>query len=225
VSEPRSERGARAAGGERTACPACGAALETPLGCHACGRLLEATGAPSPFAILGLRPAWSIDKADLKRRLLRTSRLVHPDFHGTSTPAARALAETNAALLNGAYEVLLDDFLRADWLLAHRGGPSDAQERQMPAEFLMEVLEWNEELDEAESTPPGSPMRAALDGLARRLREARERQLEAAGAALEDLDRRGSTGPERLVEIRRALNAVRYLSRALLRIRDIRFPT
>ena len=192
-------------------CPACGAALETPLGCSSCGVLLRPEIEPNPFEVFGLEPSWSVDKEDLKARLRRFGRIVHPDYHGTSPRGARELAEASSARLNGAYEILLDDFLRADWLVRHLGGPSDSEERAMPREFLMEVLEWNEALDEAESAAPDSPARAALERLAR--------SLLAEHAALPD------PGDPVLAEIRRELNGVRYLSRALLRIRDMRFGT
>lgn len=201
-------------------CPTCGAALETPLGCHACGTLFDADERVTPFAVFGLEPSWNVDRADLKRRLLRVSRLSHPDFHGTAPPEVRARAEANSALANGAYEILLDDFLRADWLVRHLGGPADSEERQMPQAFLMEVLEWNEALEEAEQSSPGSPERAALDRLAHELHDQHDEVLADLGRRLDPLPPRGDAA---LSEIRRQLNAVRYLSRALLRVRDLRF--
>lgn len=222
MSEVTLERDIQGSSSASAACPACDAELETPLGCHACGLLLAPEEAPSPFVLFGLTPAWQVDKADLKRRLLRHSRLVHPDFHGTSTPERKALAEANSALLNGAYEVLLDDFLRADWLVRHLGGPTDSQERQMPQAFLMEVLEWNEALEEAEQAAPGTPARAALEGLARELLAKHDQELAAVGRRLTPLPAHGDAA---LADLRRSLNVVRYLSRALLRIRDLRFGT
>ena len=201
-------------------CPTCGADLETPLGCHACGVLLQPDETPTPFAAFGLEPAWGVDKKDLKRRLLSCTRLCHPDHHATSPPAVKRLAEEHSALLNHAYEVLLDDFLRADWLTLHLGGPRESEERQMPQAFLMEVLEWNEALEDAERSSAGSPERAALEGLGVTLHREHERQLAGVGAALEPLPERGA--PE-LAGVRRQLNAVRYLSRTLYKIRDLRF--
>ena len=201
-------------------CPACGARLETPLGCLACGVLLRPATVPTPFEVFGLDPSWRVDRSELKGRLRRLGRLTHPDHHGTSPAEIRALAEANAATMNGAYEVLLDDFLRADWLVGHRGGPSTEDERQMPQEFLMDVLEWNEALDDAEGAAEGSPERARLDELARSLLTLHDERLAELGARLEPLPPQGSPV---LAEIRRELNAIRYLSRALLRIRDLRF--
>lgn len=201
-----------------TACPECGAELETPLGCGACGTLLLTEGELSPFAAFGLAPAASVDAKRLKRDLLRFSRIVHPDFHGADADG-RALAERNAAALNDAYAVLSDDAARYDWLVRDLGGPDQNTERQMPQAFLMEVMEWNEALEEAREAPPGAPLSPALEALAGTWRGERERTLAEVADALTPLPGRGA---DALTEARRKLNAVRYLDRALGELRALR---
>ena len=118
-------------------CSACGAHLETPLGCDACGVVLDPGEEPGPFVVFGLEPTWEVDETDLKRRLRRIGRVVHPDFHA-GVPEQRAMAERNSACLNRAFEVLLDPFLRADWIVQRLGGPTEQEERQMLATALAE---------------------------------------------------------------------------------------
>jgi len=201
-----------------TACPECGAALETPLGCSACGALLECPADASPFAAFGLEPSAALDAAELKRALLRFSRIVHPDFHGAD-PARRALAERNAAALNDAYAVLSDDAARYDWLVRSLGGPDQDAERQMPQAFLMEVLEWNEALEEAREAPEGAPLPSSLEALAATWRAERTRALGEVARLLTPLP---ASGADALTEARRKLNAVRYLDRALNELRALR---
>ena len=100
-------------------CPRCGAGLETPLACGGCGALLAPEAEPSPFDALGLEPAWTLDRGALRKRLLRLSRLVHPDFFGSGEAAQRELAERNSARLNRGFEVLSDDLARADWPVSY----------------------------------------------------------------------------------------------------------
>lgn len=200
-------------------CPNCGEPLRTPLGCHACRVLLACEPAPSPFEVFGRQPGWEMDDTALKKQLLDLARLCHPDFHGLANSARQHLAEQHSALVNHSYEVLARPFLRADWLLGHLGGPDEKQERQMPQAFLMEVMEWNEQLDDAASTPPASPEREALKLLTEQLAAERTQHLESIGSNLTPLP---STSDPNLIEVRRELNAVRYLSRALWRIRDLR---
>jgi len=203
-------------------CPSCGAGLETPLGCVACGVLVSPASAPSPFEALGLEPAFALDAVDLKRRLLRFSRLSHPDFFATASPETRELAERGSAILNDAYAILSDDFRRADWLVTHLGGPSESDEREMPKAFLMEVLEWNETLEQARnSDAPASLL--ALDELHEALVRRRAELMRAVGRGLAPLPSEGaSAGAETLTGLRRSLNAVRYVDRALREIRALR---
>jgi len=192
-------------------CPACGARLASPLVCEACHELLE-PGTDSPFELFGLAPGLEIDERALRKRLLALSRELHPDFHGAASEELRARAEANTAALNAAHALLATFERRAEWLVAHLGGPSERDERQMPQEFLMDVLEWNTAVEEARHAEPGSEERAALGPLRAHLEEAREDRRAALGRLLVPLPDAGS--PD-LTRARRQLNALRYVARTL----------
>jgi len=201
------------------ACTTCGAGLETPLACGDCGMMIQPEVDVSPFAVVGLEPSYQLDERDLAQRVRKVARLVHPDFFAGAGPTMRALAEAHGARLNDAHEVLKNDVRRADWLVRHRGGPSEEQDRQMPPAFLMEVLEWNEALEEGAAAPAGSAARVALGALEEELNALRQAELDKIESALTPLPDAGSPA---LAEVRRTLNAVRYLDRALRRLRDLR---
>jgi len=190
-------------------CPSCGAGLETPLACGACGVLMLTEDTPCPFGLLGLEPSFEVDPKDLKARLRRFTRLVHPDFFALEGDEALAKAERNNALLNEAYGILSDEARRANQLLEALGGPSEKDLGSMPQAFLMEVMEWNEVLEEA---APGSPELAKLEG---ELTEQLDRISAEVGSALTPLPQ---AGDESLAGIRQSLNARRYVDRALGRI-------
>jgi molecular chaperone HscB len=200
-------------------CPHCETALETPIVCLACGRLLAPADEPTPFDVLGLEPGHDVDAKDLRRRLLRFSRATHPDFFGVEAPEVRALAERNTARLNGAFEVLSDEDARADWLVRHLGGPDENSERSMPQAFLLEVLEWNELLDEAKHSPHDAPPDPRLPALEAELRVKRTAALRTIAGLLDPLPPAGST---KLRDARRELNAIRYLDRTLGEIEALR---
>jgi molecular chaperone HscB len=200
-------------------CPRCGAPLATPLACGACGALLEVESAPSPFAILGLAPALEVDALSLRRRLLELARLVHPDYFATAEMSTRARAERASALLHQAFDTLSDELARADWLIADLGGPREGELRDMPKPFLLEVLEWNEALEEARAEGATGSARARLHALGSQLGEARDEVLGRLRSRLVPLPARGS---EALREARRELNALRYLERALEQVEALR---
>jgi DnaJ-domain-containing protein 1 len=200
-------------------CPHCSSPLETPLGCPICARLFSLTSEPSPYDVFGLETRYPVDPHDLRRRLLRFSRLTHPDFFANESKAARSLAERNTAVLNAAHEVLADDARRADWLVRHLGGPDEALERAMPREFLMDVLEWNETLEEARSQRGGSADDPRLSELGTTLKHSRAQAVRKIGDLLEPLPEPGSPP---LLEVRRLLNAIRYFDRALEELEAVR---
>lgn len=202
-----------------TRCTTCGEELESLLACTACGALFQVDDAQSPFALLGLAPGFEIDDKDLRKRLLRVSRSVHPDYHGMAGEETRALAERNSALANDAYERLSNPVKRANLLVRSLEGPSEQDERQMPQAFLMEVLDWNETLESARESTPGSPARAALIPLRATLEKMRTETLNEIAALLSPLP---GPGAVTLSEVRRALNAVSYLDRALGEIEVLR---
>jgi molecular chaperone HscB len=199
------------------ACPKCRAPLGTPLVCEKCGGLLEPVARATPFEILGLEPAFALDPSALRARVLALSRRVHPDYFAAGEPELRARAERNTAELNVAHQVLADELRRADWLVKHLGGPGEDEERSMPSEFLHEVLEWNEAIEAARAHGPSA--QAELDELARRLSAERTATLKKIGALLTPLPARSSSV---LAEIRKHLNAARYMDRALREIAELK---
>ena len=200
-------------------CPFCEAPLETPLVCTSCETLLPTSAAISPFAVFGLPPSWVVVSDDLERRLLKYSRLMHPDFFVTAAPEQRELAESGSAELNSAHEVLSDPLARGEWLVRHLGGPSEAEERQMPQAFLVEVLDWNETLEDAAGAAAGSPEWQALEELEGTLRARREGLFETIRGLLQPLP---AEGAEALVEVRRSLNAARYVDKSLAELTNLR---
>lgn len=197
-------------------CPSCGAQLDTPLCCTSCGALFAVASELDPFDLLGLPRELRVDAGLLKRRLRTLTRHMHPDFFGTASDEQRTLAERNTAVLNEAHDELSCDLRRADGLVRRLGGPDEATERQMPQEFLMEVLEWNESLEEEHS-----PERAGsgLDALEAELRARHDATLAQVSALLTPLPEPGAAS---LTEVRRLLNALRYLQKTLSEIGALR---
>lgn len=97
----------------------------------------------TPFELLGITPAFMIDKAQLQAAYLRRAAQLHPDIsHLPEEDAASATAE-----LNRARAVLADPESRADALLRVLGGSAKETDKSLPDGFLMEIMEIREAVD------------------------------------------------------------------------------
>ena len=169
------------------------------------------------FTRLGLPGRFSLDASELERQYLARSRAVHPDFHlGGSTADLGASLELSAAL-NEAYNTLRDPFLRADYLLRLAGGPSAAEQKQMPPAFLAEMLEAREQVEEARaaSSPCSGKLVELQDEFAGRY-EGLLAEVSQQFAKLDAMPVDAANRAKLLIEIRALLNASKYV-RGLIR--------
>lgn len=125
------------------------------------------------FELFGLSPAFGIDRAVVDERWKDLQRQAHPDRFATSDAASQRLAMQWSVRINEAYQRLKDPLKRAAYLCELHGAPIEAESNTaMPADFLMQQMEWREQLDEATSA-------AALEDLADEVATARRQRVEA----------------------------------------------
>ncbi|MBU3693381.1 MAG: Fe-S protein assembly co-chaperone HscB [Rhodocyclaceae bacterium] len=75
---------------------------------------------------------------------------VHPDRYADKTDAERRVAMQWATAANEAYRTLRKPLLRAKYLIESAGvGLGEQDNTAMPAEFLMQQMEWREHVAEA----------------------------------------------------------------------------
>src|SRR5262245_42910638 len=163
------------------------------------------------FERLGLPRRFSLDAAGLEREYLARSRALHPDYHQLGSSAEQAASVELSAALNEAYATLKDPFKRAEYLLRLEGGPSASELKDLPAEFLEEMLELRMEIA---GLTPNSPEALAMEN---QLRDRRDQMLSEVGRLLESLTPQNRTA--HLVNVLRLLNATKYVQNL---IRDLR---
>src|SRR5689334_3454791 len=99
------------------ACWSCRGAVAPGLPfCPTC-RAVQPPGGADHFARLGLDRGFDVDTAELDRRYFALQRQLHPDRFVAKSPRERAIAQSQAASLNDAYETLKDPLARAVYLL------------------------------------------------------------------------------------------------------------
>ena len=139
--------------------------------------MLEAAG-----VAFEARPA-SLDERALESAFREVQSAVHPDRFAAAPEQQRRLAMQMATLVNEAYRVLRDPARRAEYLCSLNGVSLEAESNTaMPADFLIEQMQWREQLDEAKAARD----RSAIDALRTELQRRRTLLIETLGAALDD---------------------------------------
>src|SRR5512139_2196483 len=102
------------------------------------------------FALFGIKPLFRLDLSDLDSRYRDIQAQVHPDRFAHATEIERRLSMQWATQANEAYQTLKKPLERAKYLLHLTGHDIKAESNTaMPADFLMEQLEWREAVAEA----------------------------------------------------------------------------
>ncbi len=124
--------------------------------------------APDYFAFYGLPESFLPDEAALKRLYYAKSRETHPDFHATSSAGNQAEMLRQATLNTDAYRTLSDADQRMAYLLRRHGLLVEGQSEQLPPDFLMDMMDLNEQLMELEMAPGPAvaPVAAEVQALA-----------------------------------------------------------
>lgn len=101
----------------------------------------------SYFTLFELPLAFEIDLELLAARYRELARSLHPDRVADASEGERRQALERAAQLNDAYQTLKTPPLRARHLLALQGHEMDLEATIQDPSFLLQQLEWREELE------------------------------------------------------------------------------
>ncbi|MHB8666498.1 MAG: Fe-S protein assembly co-chaperone HscB [Burkholderiales bacterium] len=116
------------------------------------------------FELFGLPQRFRLDLARLDEAYRELQSQVHPDRFVRASDAERRVSMQSATLVNEAYRTLKDPLARARYLLSlQRVDVAGESNTAMPAEFLLQQMQWRESVEEAAHQP------AALAALAHRL--------------------------------------------------------
>ncbi len=102
------------------------------------------------FELFQMPPLFRLDLGKLDSHYLELQTRVHPDKSAHLSDAERRLSLQWATLANEAYQTLKRPLDRARYLLKIHGVDTREEDNTaMPTEFLLEQIEWREELQEA----------------------------------------------------------------------------
>jgi molecular chaperone HscB len=166
------------------------------------------------FDVFGLPRAYDVDVPALEKLYRELSLRWHPDRVAQADARERLKALEGTTALNEAFKTLKDPVRRAFYLLKLHGIDLDREDagaqKDMPLEFLEEVMELREALDGAMEKKDLPRARAMATDVEARSKAA----LAEAAGALRTLEG-GSGGADLVKKASHALGRVRYFTRFL----------
>lgn len=131
------------------------------------------------FELFGVPRQFAQDRAALDARWKDLQREAHPDKFAAQGAAAQRVAMQWSVRVNEAYQRLKDPLKRAAYLCELGGAPINAHSNTaMPSAFLMQQMQWREQLDEAQDTQALDALRDNVVAAQRDLIQACARQLD-----------------------------------------------
>jgi len=105
------------------------------------------------FEIFNLNQKFSIDKIYLEKKYKDIQKVIHPDKFAQSDKATLDQAHDASSLVVHAYNILKDDFKRANYLLNLKGFDNIGETNTTikDKKFLMAFMDLQERIDEAET--------------------------------------------------------------------------
>jgi len=129
-----------------------------------------------PFELLGIPARYDLDLDELATRQRDLSRALHPDRYAGRGASERRQALGKAIEVNEAARLLKDPVKRAELLLERHGVPvGEGVERQMPGDFLMEIMELREQLGDLRRARDMRGVEALCERVGARQRQVTER--------------------------------------------------
>lgn len=121
------------------------------------------------FALFGFEEAFDIDLSRLSNTYKSLAQVTHPDKFSQASDSEKLMAVQKSAQVNDGYQVLKHPLSRAEHLLSIRGIQLSHETKtlQDPA-FLMQQMEWREQLEDVEHA---ADQEAALETLDKELQQ------------------------------------------------------
>ncbi len=102
------------------------------------------------FELFDIPVQFHPDPVLVKKKFYELSRKYHPDFHSQAGSEQQAEALETSSMVNRAYKTFLDEDATIRYILKLRGLLEEEEKYELDKAYLMEVLELNELLMEAE---------------------------------------------------------------------------
>lgn len=165
------------------------------------------------FELYGIPVSLLPDKKQLKQKFYELSRKFHPDFYTQENEYERSEALEKSSLVNKAYKIFQNPDETIKYVLQQKGLVEEEEKYQLPPDFLMEMLELNEQLTDAKMEEDAS----AIADLKETIKKEEDKIYSPVKSIIENYQE-GKTTDEELLKVKEYYFKKKYLSRILATI-------
>jgi molecular chaperone HscB len=108
------------------------------------------------FELFNIPVQLKVNTSLLSKKFIELSRKFHPDYFINESQEAQAEALEKSAMLNKALKTFQQPDETIKYVLKEKGLLQEEEKYELPPDFLMEVMEINEELMDVDDTEPGT---------------------------------------------------------------------
>lgn len=162
------------------------------------------------FELYNIPVTLNPDLREVKKKFYELSRKYHPDFVSQGTQDEQADALEYSSLVNRAYTIFNNPDATIKYVLQWKQLLEEEEKYQLPPDFLMEVMELNEQLADANMEQETSTIKSIqkeINNLQTRIHEPVKKIIE----NYED----GITTPKELLQVKEYYFKKKYLNRIL----------
>ncbi len=160
------------------------------------------------FDLFGIPITLKVDKSVLAKKYFELQREFHPDFYTQSDESEQQGALEKSAQINKGLKVLQQQDATIQYVLQLRGLVSEDEKYSLPPDFLMEMMELNEKLEEEDAQSLKKEVSQLEDSLYEEIKD-----------IIENYDN-DSISSEKMEKLKEYYFKKKYLQRILDRIAD-----
>lgn len=130
-------------------CWNCNYIYKSELFCSKCKVLQELPQNLNYFDIIGIKKNYNVVNEEVHKKYRELQKMLHPDKFGNKSEKERQISENLSSLINKAYSTLIHPLKRGLYMLQLKGISIPEGTTNLNPEFLMEIMEHNEEIENA----------------------------------------------------------------------------
>uniref|UniRef100_A0A1I8NNR7 J domain-containing protein n=1 Tax=Stomoxys calcitrans TaxID=35570 RepID=A0A1I8NNR7_STOCA len=145
-------------------CWNCKKEVPQDMTCSHCHHLQDVNSEVNYFELLQFPQSFALETSALTKRFRQLQSVVHPDKFSNKSSREQTNSADWSSLINKAYKTLLIPIERGQYLLKLNGRQIPQDNSALDKEFLMEMMERNEEVEEANSKKELEEIHERLSG-------------------------------------------------------------